>query len=125
MRIITPSGVIASKRKNASHLLDLTDKDSLEYDINYIIENGIDKYLEKQQEEQDLKDEFVDKFCDSYVYEKVKVTGISALDLTIEAPSQNPYFTVSYSSTKLSIFDDTGIELTTVTASRHATVLKG
>lgn len=61
----------------------------------------------------------------SYVYEKVKVTGISALDLTIEAPSQNPYFTVSFSSTKLSIFDDTGIELTTVTASRHATVLKG
>ena len=61
----------------------------------------------------------------SYVYEKVKVTGISALDLTIEAPSQNPYFTVSFSSTKLSIFDDTGVELTTVTASRHATVLKG
>ena len=53
-------------------LLDLTDKDSLEYDINYIIENGIDKYLEKQKEEQELKDEFVDKFCDSYVYEKVK-----------------------------------------------------
>jgi len=61
----------------------------------------------------------------SYVYEKVKVTGISKLNLTVETPSQNPFYTVSFSAMKLSIFDDTGVELTTVTASRHATLLKG
>lgn len=61
----------------------------------------------------------------SYVYENAKVTGISALDLTVETLSQNPYFKVSFSATKLGIFDDTGVELTTVTASRHATMLKG
>ena len=47
------------------------NKNSLDYDLNFVVENGIDKYL-KQQEDETRKDkEFVELFKRNY-YEMVK-----------------------------------------------------
>lgn len=55
-------------------LLGLSEpkKDSLEYDLTFILENGIDKYKELQDNKQKAKDEFVDMLFDSYVMNKLK-----------------------------------------------------
>ena len=39
---------------------------TLEYDLNFIIDNGIDKYLEKQQEEKTKDKEFMELFKRNY-----------------------------------------------------------
>lgn len=45
-------------------LLGLTEpnKNSLEYDLNFIIENGIDEYIKQQQEHENKKREFIELF---------------------------------------------------------------
>ena len=60
-----------------------------------------------------------------YVYENVKVVAVSALKLDNVAQLQFPEYRVSFSATKMTILDGSGIELTTITASRHANLLKG
>ena len=60
-----------------------------------------------------------------YKYENVKVCGLSALDLTNNKANQDPYYTVSFSATKLTFADGQGTDLTTITAARHAGILKG
>ena len=51
------------KNKDILELLGLTDqKITLEYDLNYVLENGIDKYLNQQQEYENKKKEFMDLF---------------------------------------------------------------
>lgn len=48
-------------------LLGLTENtNTLEYDLNFIIDNGIDKYLEKQQEEKTKDKEFMELFKRNY-----------------------------------------------------------
>ena len=62
------------KNKKVNIELDLEDllglkepsKDSLEYDLNFIIENGMDKYLEVQQEHENKKREFIELFKECY-----------------------------------------------------------
>ena len=41
-------------------------KGTLEYDLNFIIENGMDKYLEVQKEHENKKREFVELFKECY-----------------------------------------------------------
>lgn len=45
-------------------LLGLTEhkKNSLEYDLNFILENGIDDYIKKQEEHENKKREFIELF---------------------------------------------------------------
>ena len=59
--------------KKVSIDLDLEDlfglkenTNTLEYDLNFIIDNGIDKYLEKQQEEKTKDEEFMELFKRNY-----------------------------------------------------------
>ena len=59
--------------KKVSIDLDLEDlfglkenTNTLEYDLNFIIDNGIDKYLEKQQEEKTKDKEFMELFKRNY-----------------------------------------------------------
>ena len=49
-------------------LLNLKEpnKDSLEYDLNFIIENGIDKYIENQQKHEDEKRKFIELFKECF-----------------------------------------------------------
>lgn len=48
-------------------LLELKENtNTLEYDLNFIIDNGIDKYLEKQQEEKTKDKEFMELFKRNY-----------------------------------------------------------
>lgn len=53
--------------------LDLEDlfglkdnKNTLEYDLNFIIDNGIDEYLKQQQEHEKKKQEFIALFKECY-----------------------------------------------------------
>ena len=41
-------------------------KDTLEYDLNFIIDNGMSKYLEVQQKHENTKKEFVSLFKECY-----------------------------------------------------------
>ena len=41
-------------------------KGTLEYDLNFIIENGMDKYFEVQKEHENKKREFVELFKECY-----------------------------------------------------------
>lgn len=45
-------------------LLGLTEpkKNTLEYDLNFIIDNGLEKYLQEEQAKEDKKQEFVELF---------------------------------------------------------------
>ena len=61
------------KNNKVSIDLDLEDllglkenTNTLEYDLNFIIDNGIDKYLEKQQEEKTKDKEFMELFKRNY-----------------------------------------------------------
>ena len=62
------------KNKKINIELDLEDllslkepnKNSLEYDLNFIIENGMDKYFEVQKEHENKKREFVELFKECY-----------------------------------------------------------
>ena len=61
------------KNNKVSIDLDLEDlfglkenTNTLEYDLNFIIDNGIDKYLEKQQEEKAKDKEFMELFKRNY-----------------------------------------------------------
>lgn len=49
-------------------ILNLKDpnKNSLEYDLLYVIENGIDKYNELIKEKEEKKKEFIELFKESY-----------------------------------------------------------
>lgn len=49
-------------------LLGLTEpkKGTLEYDLNFIIDNGIDEYIKQQQEEKNKDKEFVELFKRNY-----------------------------------------------------------
>lgn len=49
-------------------LLGLTEpnKNSLEYDLNFIIENGIDEYIKQQQEHENKKREFIELFKECF-----------------------------------------------------------
>lgn len=49
-------------------LLGLTDpkKDTLEYDLNFIIDNGMEKYLQDRQEHEKQKQEFIQLFKECY-----------------------------------------------------------
>ena len=49
-------------------LLGLTEpnKNSLEYDLNFIIENGIDEYIKQQQERENKKREFIELFKECF-----------------------------------------------------------
>lgn len=48
-------------------LLGLKDnKNSLEYDLNFVIDNGIDEYLKQLQEHEQKKKEFVALFKECY-----------------------------------------------------------
>ncbi len=49
-------------------LLGLTEpnKNSLEYDLNFIIDNGIEEYLRLQEEEKQKDKEFVEMFKRNY-----------------------------------------------------------
>ena len=55
-------------------LLGLSEpkKHTLEYDISFIMENGLEKYLEEQRKIQQAKDDFINTFNDRYVYNKIK-----------------------------------------------------
>ena len=57
------------KDKDILDLLGLTDRKinlTLEDDLNYIIDNGMDVYLKKEQEYNDKKQEFINMFKDCY-----------------------------------------------------------
>ena len=62
------------KNKKINIELDLEDllglkepsKDSLEYDLNFIIENGIDEYLKQQENEKNKDREFIELFKRNY-----------------------------------------------------------
>lgn len=62
------------KKQKINIELDLEDllglkepsKDSLEYDLNFIIENGIDEYLKQQENEKNKDREFVELFKRNY-----------------------------------------------------------
>ena len=49
-------------------LLGLTEpkKNTLEYDLNFIIENGIDEYIKQQQEHENKKREFIELFKECF-----------------------------------------------------------
>ena len=49
-------------------LLGLSDskKNTLEYDLNFIIENGMEEYLKQQEEHEKKKREFVELFKECY-----------------------------------------------------------
>lgn len=49
-------------------LLGLTEpnKNSLEYDLNFIIDNGIDEYIKQQQEHENKKREFIELFKECF-----------------------------------------------------------
>lgn len=42
------------------------DKNSLEYDLNFIINNGMEEYLKQQQEREEKKKEFIRLFKECY-----------------------------------------------------------
>lgn len=46
--------------------LKKTSKDSLEYDLNFILENGIDKYIENNQKHEEEKRKFIELFKECY-----------------------------------------------------------
>lgn len=50
------------KDKDILELLGLDKNITLEYDLNYIINNGIDNYLNQQQEYDNKKKEFMELF---------------------------------------------------------------
>ena len=62
------------KNKKINIELDLEDllglkepsKDSLEYDLNFIINNGMDEYLKQQEDEKRRDREFVELFKRNY-----------------------------------------------------------
>lgn len=62
------------KNKKINIELDIEDllglkepsKDSLEYDLNFIIENGMEEYLRLQEEEKQKDKEFVEMFKRNY-----------------------------------------------------------
>ena len=62
------------KNKKINIELDIDDllnlkepnKDSLEYDLNFIIENGIEKYIEKEQKHEEEKRKFIELFKECY-----------------------------------------------------------
>ncbi|MDY5852878.1 MAG: hypothetical protein SPK28_01440 [Bacilli bacterium] len=62
------------KNKKINIELDIEDllglkepnKDSLEYDLNFIIENGIDKYIENQQKHEEEKRKFIELFKECF-----------------------------------------------------------
>ena len=62
------------KNKKINIELDIEDllglkepsKDSLEYDLNFIIENGIEEYLRLQEKEKQKDKEFVEMFKRNY-----------------------------------------------------------
>lgn len=41
-------------------------KNTLEYDLNFILDNGIDEYLRKQQEHENKKKEFMELFRECF-----------------------------------------------------------
>lgn len=43
-----------------------TNKDSLEYDLNFILENGIDKYIENNKKHEEEKRKFIELFKECY-----------------------------------------------------------
>ena len=49
-------------------LLGLTEpkKNTLEYDLNFIIANGIDEYIKQQQEHENKKREFIELFKECF-----------------------------------------------------------
>lgn len=49
-------------------LLGLTEpkKSTLEYDLNFVIDNGIDEYIKQQQEEKNKDKEFIELFKRNY-----------------------------------------------------------
>lgn len=49
-------------------LLGLSDskKNTLEYDLNFIIENGMEEYLKQQEEHEKKKREFIELFKECY-----------------------------------------------------------
>ncbi len=49
-------------------LLGLTEpnKNSLEYDLNFIIDNGVDEYIKQQQEHENKKREFIELFKECF-----------------------------------------------------------
>lgn len=42
------------------------DKNTLEYDLNFVIENGIDEYIKQQQEHENKKREFIELFKECF-----------------------------------------------------------
>lgn len=55
-------------------LLDLKEpnKKTLEYDLMFVIENGIEEYIKKNEKEKKSKDDFVEMLFDQYIYNKLK-----------------------------------------------------
>jgi len=49
-------------------LLGLSEpkKNTLEYDLNFILENGIDEYIKMQEEKENKKKEFIELFKECY-----------------------------------------------------------
>lgn len=49
-------------------LLGLTEpkKGTLEYDLNFILDNGIEKYIEKEQKHEEEKRKFIELFKECY-----------------------------------------------------------
>lgn len=49
-------------------LLGLSEskKNTLEYDLNFILDNGMDEYLKRQQEHENKKKEFMDLFRECF-----------------------------------------------------------
>lgn len=62
------------KDKKISIDLDIEDllglkepnKNTLEYDLNFILENGIDEYIKMQEEKENKKKEFIELFKECY-----------------------------------------------------------
>lgn len=42
------------------------NKNTLEYDLNFILENGIDEYIKMQEEKENRKKEFIELFKECY-----------------------------------------------------------
>lgn len=62
------------KNKKINIELDLEDllglkepsKNSLEYDLNFIIENGMEEYIKQQEEHEQKKKEFIEMFKECF-----------------------------------------------------------
>ena len=58
------------------------DKNTLEYDLNFVINNGIEEYIHQQEEEKRKDNEFVERFKRNYdeIVKFIEIDGRIAVE---------------------------------------------